>query len=49
MKFQIMNISKPINVAEEDKTARLCYRVLIITQFEQALVEKQMSESLTIL
>ena len=49
MKFQIINISKPINVAEEDKTARLCYHVLIITQFEQALVEKQMSESLTIL
>ena len=49
MKFQIMNISKPINVAEEHKTARLCYHVLIITKFEQAQVEKQMSENLTIL
>ena len=34
---------------EEAKTARLCYCSLIIAHFEQAFVEQQMTELLTIL
>ena len=44
-----MNTSKLKIGVEEAKTRRLCCRGLIIAHFEQALVEQQMTEILTIL
>ena len=43
-----MSTSKLKIGVEEAKTARLCCRGLIIAYFEQALIEKQMTEILTI-
>ena len=44
-----MNTSKLKIDVEEAKTTRLCFRGLTIAHFEQALVEQQMTEILTIL
>ena len=44
-----MNTSKLEIEVEEAKTARPCCRGLIIAHIEQALVEQQMTEILTIL
>ena len=44
-----MNTSKLKIGVEEAKIARLCCRGLIVVHFEQALVEQQMTEILTIL
>ena len=44
-----MNTSKLKIGVEEAKTARLSCRGLITAHFEQALVEQQMTEVLTIL
>ena len=52
MNFQnipIMNTSKIKIGVEEAKTARPCFRGLIIAHFEQVLGEQQMTEILTIL
>ena len=44
-----MNTSKLKIEVEAVKTVRLCCLGLIIAHFEQALVEQQMTETLTIL